>query len=194
MSIKETPHGQLVLEHLEVGDEVAIEGSGYAQNTAQASIASVVRITATRVVVMYTNPNLGAVESAFMIRTGREAGSTRSWRSRHLISIERKQAAQAGEKQEHQISHLEKMAETHLQSMLVASRNLPKRQDPVEGMEEVGPLSSSIIRTIGADLTECLVNAWKLRHGMPVEIVERPNQMEAATSQEALVRAIDRDS
>lgn len=60
--------------------------------------------------------------------------------------------------QQQQIEHLEKMAHTHLESMLRASREL-------RSVQQANGTRSQIIRAIGDDLASCLVQAARVRFG-----------------------------
>lgn len=59
------------------------------------------------------------------------------------------------EKRAEMIAHFEKMAQTHFDSLLKASRELPKAST-----------SYDVVNEINADLRKCLLNAWRLRHGL----------------------------
>jgi len=58
-----------------------------------------------------------------------------------------------------QIAHFEHMAETHLRSAINASRINDHRT-------ESGRLVASVIREISGDLTDCLINANRVRLGL----------------------------
>lgn len=73
------------LEKLSVGDKVGYISS-CTQEACRARPVTVVRITATRVVVKRDDV-LNPIEHAFMKSTGREVGSSSSWRSAHLVPL-----------------------------------------------------------------------------------------------------------
>src|SRR4051812_37176777 len=85
--IKLNHWNSLELSALEVGDKVGYMGH-YCRERHDAKEVEVVRVTATRVVIKSKLTDGREVEHAFMKSTGREVGTTSTWRSACLITLD----------------------------------------------------------------------------------------------------------